>query len=524
VYWSRLFIPTLRGEPAAAGSPGHGLLLRAGYLRRHSAGVYSHLHLAQRSLRKIAAIACEEMDAIGAQEIRLPALAPGAGAAYEDLAAELARGELRSYRQLPQIWYQIQTVFGEETRPVSGPPRPLLVKDSFSFDVDAAGLEASYEKHRAAYGRIFERCEIEPVAAAGIESHAFMVVAQAGEDTVVLGPGYAATPEAAVSVPQPPAAPDPEGDLEPEEFATPGVKTIAEVSRFTGKPASSQIKSLVMAADGALVLALLRGDHELSEAKLAGVLRAAELRPARPEEIRAAFGAAAGSLGPVGVHGVRVLADQALRGRRNMICGANRDDYHLRHVTPGEDFSAEFHDLRRVLPGDASVLDGAPLSAVKAVELGRIAKLGDKGSRAAGLHVTTEAGDEIAPAMGRYQVGIERILYAAAELHGDEDGLALPAAIAPFDVVITPVHLADPSQRGAAERLYAELRAAGVDVLLDDRDERPGVKFKDADLIGVPYRITLGKKLAQGLVELRDRRRKTAQDVPLEAVTQAMRR
>lgn len=525
MYWSTLFLPTLRGEPAANKSPGRRRLLRAGYLRRHSAGVYSYLPLGQRSLLKITAMVRQEMDALGAQEIRLPALADRNSATYANDAAELACGELRSYKQLPQIWYQIQVLFRAEPGSVSGPPRlrPLLMQDSISLDLDAAGLQTSYEKHCAAYQRILDRCGLEYVTAAGAESRSFLVLSEAGEHAVALGPGYAAPLDTAVSAAQPPSAPDPEGDLAPEPFHTPGVKTIAEVSRFTGLPASSQIKSLAMMADGAPVLALLRGDHELSEVKLARALGAGELRPARPEEIRAVFGAEAGSLGPVGVQGVRLLTDEALRGRRNMICGANRNDYHLRHVTPGEDFAAEFHDLRRVLPGDPSVLDGSPLSVAKAFEIARAYKLGDKYARAAGLHVTAETGQEIAPLMGRYQIAIEQILHAAAERHGDEDGLALPAALAPFHVVITPVHMADAAQRDAATRLYADLRSAGVDVLLDDRDERPGVKFKDADLIGVPYRITLGKKLAQGLVELRDRRRKKALEVTLAAVTEVVR-
>src|SRR5689334_8976974 len=437
--WSKLFIPTLRENPAEAEVPSHQLLLRAGYVRQLSAGIYSYLFLAQRSLLKIQQIVREEMNAIGAQEFYLPALNPAElwhesgrwdamgdnlfrlkdrfgrplclAMTHEEAMTAVARGLLRSYKQLPQIWYQIQTKFRDEPRPKSGllRVRQFTMKDSYSFDIDAAGLDVSYEKHRAAYGRIFDRCGLEYAAVeahsgamGGSQSHEFMVVSDAGEDFVVRGGDYAANLEKAVSVPRPPAAPDPQGDLEPEEFHTPNVKTIAEVAQFTGLPETSQMKSLVMVADGSPLLALLRGDHHLSEAKLASVLDA-EVRPAQPDELRQWFGADAGSLGPVGVKNVRILADTALRGRRNMIAGANRNDYHLRNVTPGEDFPAEFHDLRQAAEGDASAL-------------GHIFKLGNKYSKSKDLHVTAESGEEIAPFMGIYALDIGRILSAAAEL------------------------------------------------------------------------------------------------------------
>jgi prolyl-tRNA synthetase len=247
------------------------------------------------------------------------------------------------------------------------------------------------------------------------------------------------------------------------------------------------------------------------------------VRAAHPEELRQWFGADAGSLGPIGVKNVRILADDALRGRRNMIAGANRNDYHLRHVTPGEDFEAEFRDLRQVAQGDTSVLDGSPLTIQKAVEIGHIFKLGYKYSRSMGLHVTNESGEEIAPIMGSYGIGIERILSAAVELYHDADGIVLPAAVAPFTVVITPVNIKDDAQRQAAEDIYATFKKSGVDALLDDRDERPGVKFKDADLIGIPFRITVGKKLPQGIVELVERRPKRSTDVPINKVVDAVR-
>lgn len=552
--WSKLFIPTLRETPAEAEVASHRLLLRAGYVRQLSAGIYSYLFLAQRSLLKIMRIVREEMDAIGAQEMLLPALHPAElwqesgrwevmgdnmfrlkdrsgrdlclGMTHEEVMTAIARGELRSYKQLPQIWYQIQTKFRDEPRPKSGllRVRQFLMKDSYSFDLDAAGLDVSYEKHHRAYCRIFDRCGLEYIAVeahsgamGGSQSHEFMVVSDAGEDFVVrCGQcGYAANLEKAVSAARPPSVSDPEGDLEPEIFHTPGRKTIREVSEFTQLPETSQIKSLVMVADGRPVLALLRGDHSLSETKLQGAIGAAEVRPAHPSEMREWFGADAGSLGPVGVDSIRIVADHALKGRRNMICGANRDDYHLRHVTPGQDFQAEFFDLRQAAAGDACLQCGAPLEVVKAVEIGHIFKLGYKYSESMGLKVLTETGKEVPVIMGSYGIGIERILSAAIELYHDTDGMALPASIAPFELVITPVNKADSAQWEAALRIYEQARALGVDVLLDDRDERPGVKFKDADLIGIPYRITVGRKAASGVAELVERRSRSSQEIPV---------
>lgn len=545
MHWSQLFIPTLREAPAEAEAPSHRLLVRAGYIRQVGAGIYSYLFLAQRSLLKIIGIVREEMDAIGAQEMLLPALHPAElwqesgrwelmgdnmfrlkdrfgrdlclGMTHEEVMTAMARGELRSYKQLPQIWYQIQTKFRDEPRPKSGllRVRQFLMKDSYSFDLDAAGLDVSYEKHRRAYCRIFDRCGLEYIvveahsgAMGGSQSHEFMVPAEAGEDWVVLcaGCGYSANLEKAVSKPSPPAVPDPEGDLAPEEFPTPGRKTIAEVSEFTGLPPSSQIKSLVMVVDGEPVLALVRGDHTLSETKFAEAVAGTEIRPAHGGEIRGWFGADAGSLGPVGVQGIRIVADLALRGRRNMICGANKDDYHLRNVTPEEDFTAEYHDLRQVEEGDACVRCGGRLERKRTVEVGHIFKLGYKYSESMGLRVLDATGKEVTPIMGSYGIGIERILCAAVELYHDEDGMALPVPIAPFAVVVTPVNVGDERQRSAAEAIYRRCLELGLDALFDDRDERPGVKFKDADLIGIPYRITVGKKLGQGLVEVLERR------------------
>jgi prolyl-tRNA synthetase len=559
--WSRAFIPTLRETPAEAEVVSHQLLLRAGYIRQLGAGIYNYLYLAQRSMLKIQQIIREEMDAIGAQEFHLPALNPAEvwqesgrydvmgdnlfrlkdrygrplclGMTHEEVMTFIARGELRSYKQLPQIWYQIQTKFRDEPRPKSGllRVRQFLMKDSYSFDLGPEGLDESYEKHRIAYCRIFDRCGLEYVAVeahsgamGGSQSQEFMVATEAGEDYVVLcrQTGYAANLEKAVSRPKPPEAPDPEGSLDPELVHTPGQKSMEEVARFLSLPQTSLIKTLCLIADSRPVVALLRGDHQLSETKFQSAAGCQEFRPAHPEEIQALFGASAGSLGPVGLKDVRILIDEALRGRRNMVCGANRDDYHLRNVTPEEDFHGEWCDLRQVAPGDTELETGAPLEIIKCVEIGHIFKLGYKYSHAMGLSVLDQNGVETPVIMGSYGIGVERILCAAVELYADKDGMCLPVSIAPFEVVLTPVKISDPALRSAAEQLYADLRKAGVDVLFDDRDLSPGVKFKDADLIGIPFRVNIGRKLAEGKLELVDRRTRQVTEIPADGAVQAI--
>jgi prolyl-tRNA synthetase len=358
------------------------------------------------------------------------------------------------------------------------------------------------------------------------QSHEYAVVSEAGEDTVAVCPGcgYAANIEKAVAAPAPALAPDPEGDLAPEPFDTPGQKPIADLAKFTGLPETSLIKSLVLVADGRPVLALLRGDHQLSHTKFAAASGDPEFRPAHAEEIQAWFGAGAGSLGPVGAIPMPILADQALAGRRNMIAGANRDDTHLRHVTPGEDFEAETVDLREAAAGDGCIRCGRGLELRKTIEVGHIFKLGLKYSEPMGLRVLNADGREVAPLMGSYGIGIERILCAVIETFHDQDGMILPPAIAPFQAVITPAHMADEAQAEAARAIYRECLALGIDTLLDDRDERPGVKFKDADLIGVPFRVNVGRKLAAGMVELVDRRTRQSVDVAVGEAARAVKK
>ncbi|MFQ5741152.1 MAG: proline--tRNA ligase [Acidobacteriota bacterium] len=555
--WSKLFSPTLRSVPAEAEAPSHRLLLRAGFIRQLGAGIYSYLPLARRTLLKIERIIREEMETIGAQEFLLPALHPAdlwiesgrwtemgeamfrlkdragrdmcLGMTHEEIFTSIARDEIRSYRDLPQIWYQIQTKFRDEPRPKSGllRVRQFTMKDSYSFDVDSTGLDASYKRHDGAYRAIFDRCGLEYIAVeahsgamGGSESQEFMVRSDAGEDRVVTcGCGYAANLERAVSRVE--EVKDPDTDLPPRRISTPGRKTIQEVSDFLRIPKSRQIKSIVYIVDGKTHLLLLRGDHSLNEMKLVSALGTDLFRPATPPEIEEAFGASPGSLGPVSLEGVPILADLALQGRRNLVCGANRDDFHLKNVCPGRDFAASYHDLTEVNEGDACSRCGKPLSVSKAVEVGHIFKLGYKYSRAMGLSVLDQHDKQIPVIMGSYGIGLERIMVAAVELYHDDLGIAWPRSIAPFEAVVTLIRATDPEQNRVAGEIHERLLGRGIDSLLDDRQERPGVKFKDAELIGFPVRITVGRKVSEGKVELFSRRTRSVQDVSIQSAVEA---
>ncbi len=556
--WSQSFIPTLREVPSEAEAASHGLLLRAGYVRQVTAGVYAYLYLAQRSLQKIARIVREEMNRIGAQEFYLPALNPAElwqatgrwdldvvfklkdrnqrdlclGITHEEEMTRLACGELRSYKQLPQIWYQIQEKFRDEPRPKGGllRLRQFMMKDSYSFDLDEQGLDASYRKHIEAYKRIFERASVRCLfveaysgVMGGSVSGEFAAPADAGEDLIaVCSCGYAANLEKATAKATP--IEDLPGDHLPEPFSTPGQKTIEDLVRFTNQSPARMMKTLVYVVESKPLVILLRGDHSLSETKLATVLGTDVFRPATPEEALALHGAHLGSLGPVGLRpGVRILADRALEGRKNMLAGANRDDEHLRNVTPGRDFQAEFADLRVVEAGDLCLRCGKPVEVQRTIELGHVFKLGRKYAEALGARVLDAQGQETTLVMGSYGIGLERILAAAVEQNHDEDGIFLPRSIAPFDVVLTIANMDIEPLRAAGEKLYAELRVRSLDVLFDDREERPGVKFKDADLIGVPYRVTLGKrKFEQGLAEVFERSTKKTMDVKLDELIEAL--
>jgi prolyl-tRNA synthetase len=562
--WSNLFIPTLREDPADAEVISHRLLIRAGYIRQLTAGVYSLLPLAQRVRLKVVNIIREEMNRIGAQEFLLPALHPaevwkesgrwevmgdnmfrlkdrkgaemGLGMTHEEIFTSIVRHTLRSYRQLPQVWYQIQTKFRDEARPKSGllRVREFTMKDAYSFDVDFAGLDKAFDDQYNAYCTIFKRCGLKftPVDASsgamgGSKSTEFMVRTNAGEDFIVVceACGYSANVEKATSKLD--AINDGEEKFaKPEEFPTPGVRTIDDLIHFAGGAAAeSQIKTLVYALDGKIALVLMRGDHELNETKLGDATGALEIRPAHAEEIREALGASAGSLGAVGVttatHKLvsQIIADEALQGRTNMTTGANKDDHHLRGVDIGRDIKVDkWASLRTVKAGELCADCGAPLDVFKAVEIGHIFKLGTKYSTSMGAEVLTAEGASVPIVMGSYGIGVERVMVSAIELFHDEAGIVWPIAIAPFEVIVTPVNVKDEALFATAEKLYTELQAAGLDVLLDDRDERAGVKFNDADLIGVPFRITVGKKIKEGQVELLTRASRQKEDVALDEV------
>lgn len=498
MYWNRLFIPTLRESPAGTQTTGSRLMLRAGYVRQ-AGGRLAYLSLGSRSLKKTEAMIREEMGGIGGQEVQV-------GGVRE--AAVLAR-ELRSYKQLPQVWFEF---YGASAH-------------GYSFDAGPDALNVAFTKFADAERRVLNRCGIEWRELATGARLDFVALGDTGDVHFAECPscGYAARLEYATTRASAPLIDDPAGDLAPQPFHTPGRKTIADVAQFTGLPATSQMKSLAMVADGELVLALVRGDHSLSEASLAQLLDAVDLRPASSQEIRDAFGAEAGSLGPVGVKGMRVLADLALQGRRNMIAGANRDDYHLRNVTPGEDFTPEFFNIRQVDEGEACGGCGAALKGRRAMELGFLRKFGDSFSQRMDLHVTDQGGAEVRPGVEAYGMRIEAILHAIVEQSNDKDGMILPPSVAPFEVVITPVNVKDAIVNEAAQSIYTACRDSGIDALLDDRDERPGVKFKDADLIGVPYRVTVGKKVGQGIVEVVNRRTRAVSDVAINEVVGALR-
>ncbi|HEY2933747.1 MAG TPA: proline--tRNA ligase [Acidobacteriota bacterium] len=558
--WSKAFIPTLRELPSDAEFKSHQLLLRAGYIRQLGAGIYSYLPLAQRSLERIARIIREEMDHIGAQEFYLPALHPAEiwkesgrwdvmgdnmfrlkdryqrdlclGMTHEEVFTAIIRDAIRSYKELPQIWYQIQVKFRDEPRPKSGllRVRQFLMKDSYSFDVSTGGLDESYMKHHQAYRRIFDRCGLKYIdiqahsgAMGGSGSQEFVVRSDAGEDHVVHCPscGYAANVEKAGT--RVTGIEDPAQNLEPEIVHTPSQKTIAQVSEFLKIDPSRQMKSVVYMADNHPVLVLVRGDHQVNETKLESVLTTQTLRPAHPEEIRQFFGADAGSLGPYKLRDVRIVADEALRGRRNLVSGANRDDHHYRNLTPGEDFHPEYADLRSAESGDLCIQCGKPVEVFRAMEIGHIFKLGVKYSESMGAYVLNEAGERIPIVMGSYGIGLERILCAAIELYADQDGIVFPAGIAPYDVVISQVNSNDSEQARVARSFYDQLTASEMEVLWDDRDERPGVKFKDADLIGIPYRITVGNKIKEGKVEIFNRARREKKETPIDEALAALR-
>ncbi len=538
-----MHIPTLREDPADAEAASHRLLVRAGYIRQLNAGHYSLLPLAVRVRAKVIDIIRQEMNAIGAQELLLPTMHPeetwrrsgrwdtwadtmfrvtdhkGAvnvlSATHEEIFAILAQ-ELNTYKQLPQAWYQFQTKFRDEPRPRAGllRVREFTMKDSYTFDLTPAGLDAAFDRHRAAYLRIFERLDIPviPVEASsgamgGTDSTEFMCPSDAGEDLVAYCPAcnYAANVEKATSRLTP--VEDGPGLPAPERFDTPGVRTIEDLATGYDAPADRQIKTLVYLLDGKLTLVLMRGDHTLNEQKLADATGAAELRPARPDEIAEALGAQPGSLGAVAVTALPVIVDEALRGRRDMVTGANVNDVHLRGVEVERDISVgSWADLREVAAGEPCPNCGEPLELLPALEVGHIFKLGYKFTKAFGVTVLDASGERVHPIMGSYGIGVERAMAAIVECHHDERGIIWPVAVAPFTVVVTVAQSEDPESAKAGESVFEQLAAAGIEVIIDDRAERAGVKFRDAEITGIPFRVTVGKRgLADGTVEVTER-------------------
>ncbi|MDE0195520.1 MAG: proline--tRNA ligase [bacterium] len=558
--WSNLFVPTLREAPAEAEVASHRLLLRAGFVRQLHSGHYSLLPLGLRVHDKVADIVREEMDAIGGQELLLPAMHPawvweqsgrwasmgeemfrltdrkGAdnalGMTHEEVIALCAR-ELHSYREVPQIWYQIQWKFRDEPRPKSGllRVREFAMKDSYSLDIDDAGLDHAFDLHHAAYTRIFERMGLPAIAVeassgamGGSASVEFMVPSDAGEDDIVRcgNCGYAANVERAVAVVAPVDDP-PGGTL--ERFATPGIRTIAALAAAEAEaPPHRQIKTLVYVLDGQTTLVLLRGDHELSEQKLLDNTGATAARPAVADECIAALGASPGSLGAVGVGDLPVLADGALAGRSNLTTGANADDFHYRGVDIERDIGVdEWLDLRQVRHGEPCTGCGGPLELLRCIETGHIFKLGRRYAEAFETTVMDAEGVPRTLTMGSYGIGIGRAVAAVAETHHDDRGLCWPASVAPYEAAVVPIAGRDDSVAQVSERLYDELRAVGVEVILDDRDARPGVKFSDIELVGIPFRVTVGPRaLAAGNVELTDRATGETTHVPVDGAVESV--
>lgn len=558
---SELLAPTLREDPQEAEIPSHRLLLRGGFMRRSAAGMYTFLPLGYRSLRKIMRIIEEEMDRQGGQELLLPIVQPAElweasgrwreygdemfrlkdrhgrsfclGPTHEEIITALVRAEVSSYRQLPLLLYQIQNKYRDEIRPRFGliRAREFIMKDLYSFDRDEDGLAESYRKMYEAYKRAFARCglstrvvEADPGAIGGTTTHEFMVLADAGEAEIVFCSAcdYAANVEKAECAP-PPEASSRHGDTSApvppaEEVATPGVRTIDELTRFLGVEPTGVLKTMLYVADGEPVAVVVRGDHHVNEVKVRRLLGAAELEPASPERIRELTGAEVGFAGPVGLTGVRIIADWAAL-LDDAVAGANRTDAHMIHVSYGRDWQGEPADVRTAMAGDRCPRCGAELQSRRGIEVGQLFKLGTKYSSALGATFLDEDGVRRPIVMGCYGIGVSRTLAAIVEQHHDEAGIKWPVSVAPYEVVIVPVRYEDPAQKEMADELYHRLTAAGVEVVLDDRDERAGVKFKDADLIGFPLRITVGPRaLQEGAVEFRWRQDGTQEQVALPDV------
>ena len=544
--YSEMFLPTGREVPSDAELVSHQLMIRAGMIRKLAGGIYSYLPFGYRAIRKVEQIIREEMDRAGGLEVFLPTVQPAElwqesgrwvhygkellrfrdrherefclGPTHEEVITDLVRNEIKTYRQLPRNLYQIQTKFRDEIRPRFGVMRcrEFGMKDAYSFDADEAGAEISYRKMFEAYQRIFTRCGLtfRPVEAdsgsiGGSYSHEFMVMADSGEDAIAFCAAcqYAANLEKAEIAKPEEKTESPAAPLPILEVSTPGVRTIEEVCKFLEVKPEEVVKTLIFAADGNAMAVLIRGDQEVNEAKVKNFLGCEALELAGDDMILAATGSPRGFAGAAGIK-TRVIADYSLLGMANVVMGANREDYHLRNVNPGRDFQVgAYADLRVIAQSDPCPRCGKAIHIARGIEVGHVFKLGTKYSKAMKAVYLDCNGQEKMMIMGCYGIGIGRTVAAAIEQNHDADGIVWPLPLAPYQVIITPVNVNEKNLSETAEALYLALKEKGVDVILDDRDERAGVKFKDADLLGIPYRVTIGpKKLAEGKLEIKARR------------------
>ena len=569
MYFSKLLIPTLREDPGESEVISHKLMMRAGLIRRLAAGIYNYLPLGYRVIKKVENIIREEMDRAGAQEVFLPMVLPAElwqetgrwekygkellrlkdrndrdfclGPTHEEVVTDIVRREVKSYRQLPLNLYQIQTKFRDEIRPRFGlmRGREFIMKDAYSFDRDEQGAELSYKKMYDAYMAIFRRCGLvfKPVEAdtgliGGSFSHEFMVLADTGEEAIVSCDtcGYAANMEKAEASPPPqPSLFDGEGmgmggggELLPlEKKITPGKKSVEDVAAFLGVTPGQLVKTLIVRGGDRVAAVLLRGDHELNEVKIAKFFDTTDVQLLSPEEVEKVTGAPSGFSGPVGLKKIQIIADHAIKGMVNFVVGGNEKDIHLINVNLSRDFSpAQFADIRKVKEGDGCVrCENGRLVIVRGIEVGHTFKLGTKYSEAMGATYLDESGRPQHIIMGCYGIGVGRTMAAAIEQNHDKDGIKWPPAIAPFKVIILPLNMDSERTMSKAEVLYKGLEDDGIEVVMDDRGERPGVKFKDADLLGIPYQVVIGDKgLNRGVIEIKNRTTREVSEVEVDKI------
>lgn len=551
---SKMFIPTLREVPADAEVKSHRLLLRAGYIRQTSSGVYSYLPLAKKVLKKIEDIVREEMDNAGANEILMPTLQQAElwqesqrwysygpelmrmkdrhnrefalGPTHEEVITSLVRDEISSYKKLPLTMYQIQTKFRDEKRPRFGllRGREFMMKDAYSFHSNQESLDEVYDDLFKAYQNVFTRCGLnfraviaDSGAMGGKDTHEFMVLSEIGEDTIA----YSDSSDFAANIEMAPVVAtyekSTEAPKELEKVETIHQKTIEEVSQFLQVDASACIKSLLFKIDDKQVLVLVRGDHEVNDIKLKNLFEASVVELATPEETQVALNCEVGSIGPVGVSNIEIIADNAVASIVNGVCGANEKDFHYVNVNPDRDFKVDqYTDIRFIQEGDASPCGNGTIVFAKGIEVGHVFKLGTRYSEAMGANFLDENGRNQPMIMGCYGIGVSRTLAAAAEQYNDEKGLVWPKQLTPFDVHIIPVNMKNEPQTVLAQQLYESLKAKGYDVLLDDRNERPGVKFNDSDLMGLPVRVTVGKKAEEAIVEVKNRKTGESEEVHID--------